>query len=40
MNAASLPPDVEIAAGSDACMASIGRPAAQDRIKALFDRGS
>jgi enoyl-CoA hydratase/carnithine racemase len=39
VNAASLPPDVEIAAGWDACMASIGRPAAQDRIKALFDEG-
>lgn len=39
VNAASLPPDVEIAAGWDACMASIPRPAAQDRIKALFERG-
>ena len=37
VNAASLPPDVEIAAGWDACMASIARPAAQDRIKALFE---
>jgi len=36
---ASLPPDVEIAAGWDACMASIVRPAAQERIKALFDQG-
>lgn len=36
---ASLPTDVEIAAGWDACMASIVRPAAQGRIKALFDRG-
>ncbi len=36
---ASLPPDVEIAAGWDACMASIVRPAAQDRIKTLFERG-
>ena len=35
----SLPPDVEIAAGWDACMASIVRPAAQDRIKTLFERG-
>jgi enoyl-CoA hydratase/carnithine racemase len=35
----SLPPDVELAAGWDACMASIGRPAAQDRIKALMARG-
>ena len=39
VNAASLPSDVEIAAGWDACMASIGRPAAQGRIKALFDEG-
>lgn len=36
---ASLPPDVEIAAGWDACMASIVRPAAQARLKALFERG-
>jgi enoyl-CoA hydratase/carnithine racemase len=35
----SLPPDVEIAAGSDACMASIGRPAAQSAIKALIAQG-
>src|SRR5271170_5079459 len=39
VNAASLPPDVEIAAGWDACMASIVRPAAQDRIKALMEQG-
>ena len=39
VNAASLPPDVEIAAGWDACMASIARPAAQGKIKALFERG-
>jgi enoyl-CoA hydratase/carnithine racemase len=39
VNAASLPPDVEIAAGWDACMASIPRPAAQERIKALFEQG-
>ncbi len=36
---ASLPPDVEIAAGWDACMASIARPAAQARLKTLFDLG-
>jgi enoyl-CoA hydratase/carnithine racemase len=36
---ATLPPDVEIAAGWDTCMASIARPAAQDRIKTLFERG-
>jgi hypothetical protein len=34
-----LPPDVEIAAGWDACMASIARPAAQERIKTLFEQG-
>jgi len=39
VSAASLPPDVEIAAGWDACMASIARPAAQGKIKALFERG-
>jgi enoyl-CoA hydratase/carnithine racemase len=39
VNAASLPADVEIAAGWDACMASIARPAAQGRIKALFEQG-
>src|ERR1700680_3831950 len=38
-SAASLPPDVEIAAGWDACMASIVRPAAQGKIKALFEQG-
>src|SRR6202045_3698881 len=36
---ASLPPDVEIAAGWDACMASIVRPAAQKRLKTLFENG-
>jgi enoyl-CoA hydratase/carnithine racemase len=39
VNAASLPPDVQIAAGWDACMNSIPRPAAQARIKALFEQG-
>jgi enoyl-CoA hydratase/carnithine racemase len=39
VNAASLPPDVEIAAGWDTCMASIARPAAQGKIKALFEQG-
>ena len=38
VNAASLPPDVEIAAGWDACMTSITRPASQERIKALLER--
>jgi enoyl-CoA hydratase/carnithine racemase len=36
---ASLPPEVEIAAGWDACTASIGRPAAERNLKTLFDRG-
>jgi enoyl-CoA hydratase/carnithine racemase len=39
VNAASLPPDVEIAAGWDACIKSIARPATQKRIKKLFDQG-
>ena len=39
VNANSLPPDVEMAAGWDACMASLARPAAQERIKALFEQG-
>jgi len=39
VNAATLPPEVEIAAGWDACLASMVRPAAQERIKALLERG-
>jgi enoyl-CoA hydratase/carnithine racemase len=35
----SLPPDVELGAGWDACIASLGRPAAQASIKALMARG-
>ena len=35
----SLPPDVELGAGWDACIASLGRPAAQDAIKALMAKG-
>ena len=35
----SLPPDVELAAGWDACIASLGRTAAQDGIKALMALG-
>jgi enoyl-CoA hydratase/carnithine racemase len=35
----SLPPDVELGAGWDACIASLGRPAAQDGIKALMAQG-
>ena len=39
VNIASLPPDAEIAPEWDAFMASLGRPAAQTRIKALMERG-
>ena len=39
VNAASLPPDVEIAAGWDACMASIARPAAQGKSRLCLSRG-
>jgi enoyl-CoA hydratase/carnithine racemase len=35
----SLPPDVELDAGWNACIASLGRSAAQDGIKALMARG-
>ena len=35
----SLPPDVELGAGWDACIASLGRPAAQQNIKALIAEG-
>jgi len=36
---ASLPPDYEIAPEWDVCFASIIRPAAQERIKMLMERG-
>jgi len=36
---ASLPPDVELGAGWDACINSLGRPAAQEGIKALMAEG-
>jgi len=39
VNEASLPPDVEIRAGWDACMASVKRPATQEKIKALLEQG-
>jgi enoyl-CoA hydratase/carnithine racemase len=38
-NEASLPPDVEIRAGWDACMASVKRPATQERVKMLLEQG-
>ena len=36
---ASLPPDVELGASWDACIASLGRASAQEGIKALTSRG-
>jgi enoyl-CoA hydratase/carnithine racemase len=36
---ASLPPDYEIAPEWDVCLASIMRPAAQERIRMLIERG-
>ena len=39
VNVASLPPDIEIAPEWDAFLASLMRPAAQERIKALMERG-
>jgi hypothetical protein len=39
VNEASLPRDVEIRAGWDACMAYVKRPAARGRIKALLEQG-
>ena len=39
VNAASLPPDVEMAAGWDACMASVVRPSTQAKIKAFIELG-
>jgi len=36
---ASLPPDFEIAPEWDVCIASIMRPAAQERVKKLLDQG-
>jgi enoyl-CoA hydratase/carnithine racemase len=35
----SLPPDVEVGTGWDTCIASLGRPAAQNGIKSLMARG-
>lgn len=39
VDVASLPPDYEIAPESDVCLASIMRPAAQERIRTLMERG-
>jgi enoyl-CoA hydratase/carnithine racemase len=39
VDVASLPPDYELAPEWDVCVASIMRPAAQERIKKLMERG-
>ena len=39
VNAASLAPEVEMAVGWDACMASVVRPATQARFKAFRELG-
>jgi len=39
VDVASLPPDFEIAPEWDVCNASIMRPAAQERIRKLLERG-
>jgi enoyl-CoA hydratase/carnithine racemase len=39
VNVASLPPDIEVESGWDACLASMVRPATQKRIKDLIGRG-
>jgi enoyl-CoA hydratase/carnithine racemase len=39
VDVASLPPDYEIAPEWDVCLASIVRPAAQERIKKLMEQG-
>src|SRR5439155_25762625 len=39
VNVASLPTDIEIESGWDACVASMARPSTQRRIKTLIERG-
>ena len=39
VDVASLPPDFEIAPEWDVCLASIMRPAAQEKIRMLMERG-
>jgi len=39
VNVASLPPDIEIESGWNACVASMARPATQQRIKMMIGRG-
>jgi len=39
VNVNSLPPDIEMESGWNACVASMARPATQQRIKTLIERG-
>jgi enoyl-CoA hydratase/carnithine racemase len=39
VNVARLPPDIEIESGWNACLASMARPATQERIKTLIEGG-
>ena len=39
VNVTSLPPDMEMESGWNACVASMARPATQQRIKTLIERG-
>ncbi len=39
VNLAGMPPDIEIESGWNACVASMARPATQERIKELIGRG-
>ena len=39
VNVAGLPADIEIESGWNACLASMARPATQERIKELLGRG-
>jgi enoyl-CoA hydratase/carnithine racemase len=39
VNVASLPTDIEIQSGWDACLGSMARPATQQRLKTLIERG-
>ena len=39
VNIAGLPPDIEIESGWNACLASMARPATQERIKELIGQG-
>src|ERR1700687_3044490 len=39
VNIASLPPDIEIESGWNACVASMARPATPQRIKTMLERG-